>query len=214
MNRIYRLFTIACLPAAFSTSAIAGQSFSDELTAPMRGPDWSPVTALTLVADNIIPIGKTFISPNKKLSVQIAKFDDDIDFSIKDEQTEDLTRVPIEGWPVFSISWSPDSKSIVAVVHLSMTSQIELIHWNGQEWKTSTPEPPEQLQATRFHVVGWKFHDDYLETTYIINCITDHTSLHLYQITFNTNLNTNQVSDVKKSPITLKKYRSLRTARN
>jgi len=134
---------------------------------------------------------------------------------IKDLHAGLVTRLTSECFPVLTIEWSPDSKSILAVTHASETSFIQVIHWNGSRWRQFEIDAPEGGDNDKFHVVNWEFKTGYIEATYIVDHRSDNGgSLHLYRCTFDIDATNGKTSEVVKTPITRNEFLSLRNRSN
>jgi len=187
----------------------------NELSA--RGLDWGPWIALAAVENpgSIPTAGKTYVSPDQKYSVQTTIDDRQFYFLIRDSKTGQLTRLPSANFPVLVQAWSPDSKSLVAVVHAPMTSFLKIIHWNGSGWDPFEIDAPEGNDDDKYHVVGWQFKPGFLEAAYIVNHRAgDGTSPGLYRCAFHIDPASGAVSHVRKATISQKEYISLRSAGN
>jgi hypothetical protein len=192
------------------------KAFSDQLGGYLSI-DCGPWTALKAVENpEAIPTaGKTFVSPDQRFSVQTTIADRELYFVIKDAQTGSVSRLPSDCFPILALEWSPDSKTILAIAHASMTSLIELIHWDGSRWLHFEIDDPENGENDKFHVVGWEFKTGYIQATYIIdNRAANGRSLDLYRCTFHVDPTNGKTSEVVKTPITLKEFVSLRNGLN
>jgi hypothetical protein len=192
------------------------KAFSDQVTKELefRGLDWGPWTALEAVEapDSIPTTGKHYVSPDQKFSVQTTIEDSQFYFLIKVAQTGQTTRLASANFPVLVLAWSPDSMSLVAVVHAPMTSFMKVIHWNGSSWNQFEIDVPDE---DNYHVVGWQFKTGYLEATYIVDHRAENgASLDLYRCTFHIDPANGDVSHVSKTAIAQKEFISLRNGGN
>jgi hypothetical protein len=115
------------------------------------------------------------------------------------------------------LEWSPESKTILAVVHEPMTSFIEVIHWNGHGWVQFEIGAPESGDDNydKFHVVNWEFKTGCIKATYIVDNRTNNgRSLALYRCTFDIDPTNGKTSEVTKTGITREEFVSLRNAGN
>jgi hypothetical protein len=195
------------------------KSFSDEVTEDLdtRGLDWGPWTALEAVEnpDSIPTAGKHFVSPDRKFSVQTTIEDRQFYFVIKDAKTRLINRLASDNFPMLALAWSPDSKSLVAVVHAPMTSFLKVLHWDGSSWNQVEIDPPEGGDNDKYHVVGWQFKTGYLEATFIVDHRAENgASLDLYRCTFHIDPAGGNVSHVIKTAISQKEFISLRNGEN
>ena len=162
--------------------------------------------------------GKTFVSPDKKFSVQTTIADREFYFVIKDAQTGLVSRLTSDHFPILALQWSPDSKTILAVAHASMTSLIELLHWDGHRWLQFEIDAPESGDDNnvKFHVVKWEYKTVSIKATYIVNNRTDNggRSLALYRCTFDIDPTNGKISEVTRTPITQEEFVSLRNSLN
>ena len=155
------------------------------------------------------------MSPDQRFLVQTTIADREFYFVIKDAQTGLVSRLPSDYFPMLVLEWSPDSKTILAVAHASMTSLIGLIHWDGSRWLHFEIDDPENGENDKFHVVGWEFKAGYIKATCVVNNRTDNgRSLNLYRCTFHIDPTNGKTSEVVKTAITQKEYLSLRTDLN
>lgn len=132
---------------------------------------------------------------------------------IKDVQTGSVTDLASAYCPVFSVEWSPDSNSILTVVHAAHTSLIDILHYNGHEWLQFNINVPGDFDNS--HVTKWEFKADHIKATYIVDSPAEKgrvTNLNKY--TFDLDPTNGNVWNVVRTPITLKEYVSLRTALN
>jgi len=209
MNRFLSLASILlCIPVLSK----ANDDFLSLLAE--RGMDWSPVTNVSHGGAEVIPIGSNFVSPDKRFSVQLVKADRDYYFEIKEAKTGITNRLFTEYAPVFSLDWSPDSQSIVAIVHASETSLIELIHWSGQRWNQFAIDIPNGGRDDKFHVVKWEPQGKAIKATYIVDHKYVNKSIRLYRCIFNIDPVTGKTSSVQETPLTLAEFRALRTISN
>ncbi len=195
------------------------KAFSDEVANEVqsRGLDWGPWIALTAAEnpDSIPTAGKTFVSPDQKFSVQTVIEDNQFFFEIKQAQTGQVVRVGSDCFPVLALAWSPDSKTIVAITHASMTSFLKIIHWDGKSWVPFDIDAPEGGDNDKYHVVGWQFKTGYLEAAYIVDHRTDNgASLDLYRCMFHVDTASGKESHVIKTAISQKEFISLRNGGN
>jgi hypothetical protein len=193
--------------------------FSDQVTNELdsRGVDWGPWIALEAVEnpDSIPTAGKHYVSPDQKFSVQTTIENSQFNFLVKVAQTGQTTRLASANFPVLVLAWSPDSKSLVAVVHASMTSFIKVIHWNGSSWDQFEIDAPEGGDNDKYHVIGWEFKTGYLEATYIVDHRAENgASLDLYRCSFYIDPASGEVSRVSKTAISQKEFISLRNGGN
>jgi hypothetical protein len=182
-----------------------------------RGLDWGPWTALTAIEnpDAVPTAGKHLVSPDQKFSVQTAIADSEFYFVIKNAQTGLTSRMACDTFPVLALSWSPDSKLVLAVVHEPMSSYIKLIRWAGSDWAPVDVFPPEGGDDDKYHVVGWEFAKGYVKVEYIVDHpVGNGESLNLYRCAFRVDPASGKISDVKKTAITQKEFVSLRNASN
>jgi hypothetical protein len=195
------------------------KSFSDRVTDEMdsRGPDWGPWTALSAVEnpDAIPTAGKQFVSPDQKFSVRTDIEDRQFYFVVKNAQTGSLCHISSDLFPVFSIGWSPDSKSFLAIAHASMTSLIEVLHLDGSKWDQFEIDAPEGGDNDKYHVVGWQFKSGYIEAIYIVDHRAENgLSLNLYRCAFHVDPANGEISHVTKAPISQKEFILLRNGSN
>jgi hypothetical protein len=193
--------------------------FSDEVIKelPSRGLDWGPWIAFRALQnpDSIPTAGKHYVSPDQQFSVETAFADRELYFVIKNAKTGQTDRLASPNFPVLALAWSQDSKSLVAVVHFSMTSLLEVIHWDGSKWAPFEIDAPEGGDNDKFHVVGWQFQAGYLEAAYIVDHRAGNgASLDLYRCTFHVDPASGKVSHVTKTTISQKEFISLRNASN
>jgi hypothetical protein len=193
------------LDRAFSSD----KKFSDQFADHYNDIDWCP----DLSGYDVLPKGKTFVSPNKKFTVQLVQDNRDFYFKIRSAQ-EPVSQLPVGNTPVYIIDWSPDSKSFIAIEHYAESSDMELIHWNGKKWTKVLINFPGDDDAFRSHVVDWKFTPTYITETFIANGCKAHDASDLHKYSFNIDLETGNVSKLRKTPISLKEYKSLRTSSN
>ena len=193
--------------------------FSGQLTDELdsRGLDWGPWIALEAVEnpDSIPTAGKHFVSPDQKFSVQTAIEDRQFYFVIKDAQSRLIKRLASDNFPALALAWSPDSKSLVAVVHAPMTSFMKVIHWDGSSWHQFEIDAPEGGDNDKYHVVGWQFKTGYLEASYIVDHRADNgVSLDLYRCTFHIDPASGNVSHMVKIAISQREFILLRNPGN
>jgi len=194
-------------------------AFSDEVTRelPSRGLDWGPWIAIQALENpNSIPTaGKHFVSPDQQFSVETTFDDNQLYFVIKSAKTGQIDRLASPNFPVLALAWSQDSKSLVAVVHFSMTSLMEVIHWDGSKWNQFEIDAPEGGGNDKYHVEGWQFKTEYLEATYIVDHRAENgASLDLYRCTFHIEPASGKVSHVTKAAISQKYFISMRNGGN
>jgi hypothetical protein len=190
--------------------------FSDQLGGDLSI-DAGPWIALTAIEnpDAIPTAGKTFVSPNRRFSVQTTIADRELYVVIKDAKTGSMSRLPCDYCPILALEWSRDSKTILAVEHASMTSLIELIHWDGNQWQQFEIDAPEGGDNDKFHVVGWEFNVEYIQATYIVDDRAENgRSLGLYKCTFHIDPADGKISNVRKTTITQKEFVSMRNGSN
>ena len=200
-------------------SLVPDKAFSDQVTAQLesRGPDWGPWIAFQALQnpDSIPTAGKQYVSPDQKFEVETAIDANQLFFVIKNAKTGQIDRLVSPNLPVLAVAWSPDSKSLVAVVHFSMTSLLEIIHWDGNKWAPFEIDAPEGGDNDKYHIVGWQFKSGYLEATYIVDHRADNgASLDLYRCTFHVDPASGVVSHVSKTAISQKEFISLRNGGN
>lgn len=204
--------------AAGSNSVAPDKTFLQFLND--HGMDAGPWTALAAVQNpgDTPTAGKTFVSPDKRFSVQTTIVNREFYFVIKDAQTGLGSRLTSENFPILALEWSPDSKTILAVAHASMTSLIEVLHWNGHHWLQFYIDVPESEDDNndKFHVVKWEFKTGYIKATYTVNNRTDNggSSLALYRCTFDIDPANGKTSKVTKTTITRQEFVSLRNSSN
>ena len=192
-------------------------AFSKGLDSPDLSIDSGPWTAFEAInnLEAIPTAGKTYVSPDKRFSVQTGVADRELQLVIKDRSTGSINHLTNSLCPIFCVQWSPDSKTLLAVEHASETSLIELVHWDGHGWHPFEIDAPEEGDNDKFHVTKWEFTGDHLEATYLVDNRTDKgESVNFYRCTFRIDPRDGKTSNVAKMKITRKEFLSLRNASN
>jgi hypothetical protein len=91
------------------------------------------------VAQEVNP-GDVFTSPDGRF---IVRFTDEVmNLKIKDNQTGKVTTLGVLT-PCYSIKWTGDSKTIVAIYHLAGGSDADIFHFSKSEWRRCSVDSPD-----------------------------------------------------------------------
>ena len=192
-------------------------AYSKQLDDPSLSVDSGPWNALRAITnpDSIPTAGKTFVSPDKRFSVETEIADQEFHLVITDAQTGSMRHLANALCPIFALQWSPDSKTLLAIEHASETSVIGLTHWDGHHWLQFEIDGPEVGNNDKVHVTGWEYKSHYLETTYLIDDRADNgDSGSFYKCTFRIDPASGKTADVTKTKITRLDFLALRNASN
>jgi hypothetical protein len=82
--------------------------------------------------------GAVFTSPDGRFTIRFT--DQEMNLSIKDNQTAKITTLGVLT-PCYSIKWTGDSKTFVAIEHLAGGSDADIFHFNKDQWHNSSADP-------------------------------------------------------------------------
>ncbi len=83
--------------------------------------------------------------------------------------------------PVFVISWTKDSQSIVTVEHIAGGTQAVVLHYQDDKWKRHEVEPLSEDRTGHYAVTGLKLGQNSFEVTYKVadNSVTNDVDYYL-----------------------------------
>jgi len=113
-----------------------------------------------------------------------------------------FTRGTAEASPVYVLSWTGDSKTLVVVEHIAHGSEAFVVHFDGQMWTTVRPDLPGQKDYRAIAVVAVKTHRSTVDISYKTYDDT-------YLVSFTLILSTGELSHCRRQRISFKKWKEL-----
>jgi len=134
-----------------------------------------------IIAKEINP-DDVFISPDGRFTVRFT--DEVMNLKIKDNQTGKITTSGVLT-PCYSLKWTGDSKTIVAIYHLAGGSDADIFHFSKNKWNRCKMGAPDQ-DFNFIDVTSEKIGTKKIELTYRAG-VRDprHDTFFTYSLSFN-----------------------------
>ena len=146
-----------------------------------------------------LPSGSISTSPNGEFLVTYSPDQ----LQIRDKRTnKDYKSITV--LPVFFITWTGDSQTMVVVEHMAGGSTVVLAHFTGNEWESFTVSPPGK-QYDNYSVVDLRAKD---RTVHIAYKVVGRTTKEpeYYVSTFDVDPSTGKFSSVTRKPVSVEKF--------
>lgn len=152
-------------------------------------------------ADERVPLGVEFTSPDSRYSVHLEELGGLTYFVIKDRQTQRLNHSIIMPTAVLYLHWASDSNSFVTVEHISKGSYGRVIYRDKLKWKNVEVKPPYEGTMDS-SVIGLQLGSEMVHYKFAVTKLTaDWKPFNYWFCDVNVQLKTGKVINVKWTPI-------------
>jgi hypothetical protein len=155
----------------------------------------------SFAADESIPSGLPFLSPNGRYSVELQEIDRLPHFLIKDIETGRVDNSIVMPTVLLYLHWAANSQSIVTVEHIAKGSYGRVIHLKDSKWMDGEIDAPgeEMMDAT---VIGLEVKADHVHYKFAVDYVKSNGMPFKYKFcNLDVRLDTGKIFNLKWSSI-------------